>query len=318
MTPKILCTIGENLTAEAKVILESIGPTQCVTCARPELLTLVKDCTVLFIQLETLVDEELLQAAPHLKFVATATTGPDHIDLAVAAARNITVVSLQGEADFLRGITSTAELAFGLILALLRQLPAAWNDVSAGHWRGGNFRGRELSRKTLGIVGVGRLGSMLVPYGQAFGMNVIGHDPRPTKVCPLVSLPELLERSDVVSLHVPLNEETRHLIDGAALRQMKPGAVLINTARGAAVDEAALLQALAGGQPAGYAADVLAGETAFAGHCADHPLVQYARQHSNVLITPHIGGMTVEARAATDIFIAKKLRSVVATGTTTA
>ncbi len=304
MRHRIVCTI-EGIDPEVVVILRRIGKTECRPLTQAGLPTAVKKCTCLVVQLGLQVNRAVIDAAPHLQYIATATTGLDHIDTAYAQKKGITVLSLQGETAFLKTITATAELALGLLLALVRSLPHAHQSVLRGEWNRPAFLGHSLAGKTLGIVGFGRLGSMMAKYGKALGMDTIFTDPKKKGGVPLM---KLLRTADIISLHVPLTETTKHMIGRKELTQMKSSALLINTARGKIVDEAAVLAALRAKKLAGYAADVLADELSFTPMKAQSALIEYAQTHDNVLLTPHIGGTTVEARKATDVFIAEKLR----------
>jgi D-3-phosphoglycerate dehydrogenase len=244
-------------------------------------------------------DRAVLERAARLKAIVTVSTGLDHIDLDGAAARGIQVLSLRGEEAFLDTITSTAELAFGLLLSVARRIPPAAAAASAGVWTRERFRGRQLSGLTLGVLGYGRLGRMMAEYGKAFRMRVLACDIRPVEPAPgvtMVPLDRLLEESDAVSIHIHLTPENRRLIGARAFARMKPGAVLINTSRGAIVDETAMLSALAGGRLAGAGLDVIDGE--LTADMVQHPVIRYAREHANVVVTPHIGGVTREAQAA--------------------
>jgi D-3-phosphoglycerate dehydrogenase len=255
-------------------------------------------------------DRPILKLAGKLRAIATATTGLDHVDVDFARERNVAVLSLRGENEFLNSITGTAELALGLMIELVRRLPWAFDSVKQYQWNRDDFKGISLFGKTLGIVGLGRLGSMMTRYGQALGMRVMFHDPSQSAVAGYekVEFAELLERSDVISIHVHLKPDTENLFDAAALARMKPCAYLVNTARGKIVDETAVLAALKSGRLAGYATDVLADELSFAQEdFSRHELVEYAKEHQNLIIVPHIGGMTTDSRIATDVFIAKKL-----------
>jgi D-3-phosphoglycerate dehydrogenase len=180
---------------------------------------------------------------------------------------------------------------------------------ASGKWDREQMRGHELRGSTLGIVGYGRLGSMVARYGIAFEMAVIACDPYVLidgTVEAVGTLEELCARSDVISLHVPLNEETIHLFDAYCFAHCKPDAVLINTSRGAVVDSAALLDALKSGKLAGAALDVVEGEL-IAASLPNHPLLAYARTHDNLIVTPHIGGATFESMARTERFMARRL-----------
>lgn len=309
LSHRILCAIGKEFAPEGKKILVSIGHVDYCTPTQQELLRICGQYHIIVTQLGLRFDEELLRRARILHCIATATTSADHIDGTAARKRGIAVLSLKGATAFLRTIPSTAEHTWGLLLALLRHTVPAADAVRAGRWESPPFRGTELRGKTIGIVGVGRLGTMAARYGKAFGMTVIGYDIRnfPRTVCQKVSLQALLQRSDVISLHTHLTKETEGMIGAEELTQMKPTAVLVNTARGRIVDERALLAALRTKRIAGYAADVLAGEVLFGNNCSRDPLVHFARTHDNVLLTPHIGGRTREARTATDAFIARRV-----------
>ena len=239
----------------------------------------------------------VLQAATKLQVIATASTGCDHIDVAEAERRGITVLSLKDDTEFLRSITSTAELTWALLLAVVRKLPAALAAARQGRWGRDEFRGTQLSGKTLGIVGYGRLGTMVAEYGRAFGMKTLVCDVKPMQTpagVEQVTFENLLERSDVVSIHVHLSDATRHLLDAKAFASMKSGAILVNTSRGGVIDEAALLNALESGHLAGAGLDVIDGE--WRTDLVDHPLIQYANHHENLLISPHIGGVTYESQ----------------------
>jgi D-3-phosphoglycerate dehydrogenase / 2-oxoglutarate reductase len=271
--------------------------------------------TALFARLGLAVDAAVVAAgAGALRWVVTPTTGLDHIDVAHAQANGVHVLSLKEHPRFLATISSTAELTFALLLGLCRHLPAAHADVLAGQWRRLPFPGRELRTMTLGIVGLGRLGTLVAGYARAFGMNVLGCDERDqpfndpanrhVKRCPLDSL---LADSDVVSLHLPLNQDTLGILDGRRIALLRRGAVLINTARGELIDERALLGALEDGTLAGCALDVLAGDARWdQGVPAAHPLVEYARRKGNLILTPHIGGFTSEALTKTRRFMVER------------
>lgn len=304
MRHRILCTI-EGIAPEAVKILRSLGPTTVRVPRQQDLPRFVENCTCLVVQLGLQIDRAVIDAAPKLRCIATATTGFDHIDREYTKKKGITVLSLQGETAFLKTITATAELALGLLLALVRKIPAAHTSVLRGEWNRPAFIGHSLAGKTLGIVGFGRLGSVMGKYGKALGMKVIFTDPRKGRSMPLINL---LKTSDVISLHVPLTEKTTKMIGLRELKLMKSSALLINTARGKIVDEDAVIAALKAKRLAGYAADVLADELSFTKTRARAKLIDYARTHDNIILTPHVGGTTVEARRTTDIFIAKKAK----------
>jgi D-3-phosphoglycerate dehydrogenase len=282
---------------------------------RPGVLRAVHDADVLWVRLRHAIDREVMDAAPRLAIVVTNTTGTNHIDLEEAARRGIRVLSLRGETDFLRNVRATAELAVGLLLALVRHIPAAAAHVRAGGWDRYPFKGHQIYGKTAGIIGYGRLGRLMAGYLAAFGLRVLattkpGDEVTPDAGVTMTSLDTLLAESDIVSLHVDLRPETVRLIGRDAFRAMKPGAWFINTARGELVDESALVEALASGHLGGAAVDVIADP--LHGAIAGRALHDYAAHHDNLIITPHIGGYTFESLAATEIFLADRLIHLVA------
>ncbi len=311
---RILNTIGTVFSAEALDILNSCGSVDSVDISQKELLEKVGDYEIFFLGIGLHLDREVLDRATKLRVIATATTGLDHIDVEYAKQKGVQVISLRGEDKFLNSITATAELACGLMLSVARCIPSASDSVKNYHWEREQFRGHTVFGKTLGIVGLGRLGKMMARYGLALGMKVIAFDPYQNKNVfdeigvAQVSFEQLIEQSDVVSVHVHLNSETENLFSQSVFEKMKPESYLINTSRGKIVNEADVLSALENKLIAGYATDVLADEIHFGKTFPSHPLVEYAKEHNNVIIVPHIGGMTYESREATDVFMAKKLK----------
>ncbi|TSC67481.1 MAG: putative D-isomer specific 2-hydroxyacid dehydrogenase NAD-binding [Parcubacteria group bacterium Gr01-1014_73] len=310
---KILNTIGKNFAPEAKKVLSTLGVVDYKIPTQKELAEIIGDYDVAVIGLGLNFDGALLERARKLKVIATATTGLDHIDLVYAKEKGIEVLSLRGEEEFLNTITGTAELAFGLLIDLFRFTTWAFEDVKNYHWRRENWKGLSLYGKTLGVVGLGRLGKMMARFGKAFGMKVLFTDPNISpKDFPdyeKADLENLLRRSDAVSLHVHLSKKTENFLAKKEFALMKKGAVLVNTSRGKIVNEKDLLAALESGQLGGYATDVLADELSFeTTGFKKHSLVEYAKNHQNLIVMPHIGGMTTDSRLATDLFMAEKLK----------
>lgn len=270
----------------------------------------VANTEVLIIRLRHLVDRGFLADAQQLKVISTATTGLDHIDLQKAEERGVTVLSLRGETDFLRTVTATAEHTWGLLLALLRHIPQAHQAVVSGDWDRDKFFGRELQGRTLGILGLGRIGQMVARYGLAFRMQVIAHDPFQREwiegVERVEDLPGFLSRADVLSIHVPLSVETKHLIGRKEFAALKPGAIVLNTSRGAILDEAALVENLESGHLGGAALDVIHDEYSPDSDLRER-IIRYAATQENLLITPHLGGATHDSLEKVEIFMAEKL-----------
>jgi len=219
------------------------------------------------------------------------------------------VISLKGETDFLQNITATAELCWGLVLSLLRRIPAAHTSVMNGQWDRDHFKSRELQGATLGVIGFGRLGKKIAHYGHAFQMRVMICDNKPLGVegaqFTSVDMQTLLKESDIISLQVDSRPDNYHMIGEAEFQAMKQGALFINTARGDLVDEAALLQSLQDRHLGGAALDVL--EQEYDSDKAAGSLMAWARDHENLIITPHIGGVTYESQYKTTHFVVDKL-----------
>jgi D-3-phosphoglycerate dehydrogenase len=278
---------------------------------RQGLLYAVREVDVLWVRLRHHIDAEVMATAQRLKFIVTATTGLDHIDLDEAVRHGIQVLSLRGHSDFLQEVHATAEHTVALMLALLRHIPSALAHVRTGGWDRDLFRGSELFGKIAGVVGYGRLGRIVARYLNAFGMHVLAADPNVdaaavmTHGVTLAPLTRLLPEADVVTLHVNLCHETRGFFNRELFSLMKQGAWLINTSRGELLDEVALLDALHSRHLAGAALDVLCDE----GSNSDNvrPLVRYARDNDNLIITPHIAGCTGESMKKTEDFMAHKL-----------
>ncbi len=313
-SPRIILNAEpDRYSPAARDILQGLGEVwDKRPLTRPQLLAHLPRAHILIVRLAHHIDAEIIRAGQQLQAIVTATTSLDHIDLAAAAAQGVTVLSLRGEETFLRTVPATAEHTWGLLLALVRHIPAATAAVQRGQWNRDQFRGRDLFGKRLGIIGLGRIGQIVARYAHAFGLRVHAYDPYlphwPDDIERHLQLDSLLATSDIITLHVPLNDATTHLIGSHELALLPPGAWLVNTSRGAIVDEAALLASLQVNHLGGAALDVLAAEVAGV-VTRHHPLIQYAQTHSNLLITPHIGGATADSMAMTEIFMAQKLRS---------
>ena len=307
--PRILNAEPDRYSARARAALEAVGDVTEEALDREGLLKAIPAYDALIVRLGHRVDTALLDVAPRLKVIATATTGLDHIDLKTCKERGVEVLSLRGENEFLRGVVATAEHTWALLLALIRRIPAA-AAVARGEWDRDAFRGRELEGKRLGILGLGRIGERVARYGQAFGMEVRGYDRYretwPEDLIRMPTLDTLLETSDVLTLHVPSNEDTKGMIGRRQLSRLPAGAIVVNTSRGAVLEGDALVDFIRSGRLAGAAVDVIEGETGPGGVATD-PLVVAARELEQVLVTPHIGGATSESMEKTEVFMARKL-----------
>jgi D-3-phosphoglycerate dehydrogenase len=252
--------------------------------------------------------------------LATPTTGVTHIDVEELERRGIELVSLRGESAFLDGVRATAEHTIGLMLALLRHIPASVTHVRQGGWNRDLFQGGEIYQRTVGVVGYGRLGRIVARYLRAFEAHVLAADPYVTEAVAagveLVPLECLLRSAGIVTVHVNLCESTRRLFGRREFESMQPGSWFINTSRGEVVDEDALVEALDSGKLAGAAIDVIANEPAAIANepAARSPLIEYSRSHPNVVITPHTGGCTRESMQKTEIFLAERVAGLLRAG----
>jgi phosphoglycerate dehydrogenase-like enzyme len=255
------------------------------------------------------ITDQMILSAPRLRIISCATTGSDHIQRGTLNERGIPVRTLKEDAELLRNITPAAELSWALLMACARRLLAATRHVIEGGWNRELFPGIMLNGKCLGLIGCGRIGGWMARYGHAFGMDVIGYDPHLSQwpdTIRQVSLVKLMETSDFVSIHVHLNPETEGLVSRHLIERIKPSAVVINTSRGAIIDQEALLAGLRSGRIYGVGLDVITGEPDIAGH----PLVEFARKNDNVLITPHCGGFSPDAVRVVCAHAAEKIRTV--------
>ncbi|RLG97517.1 3-phosphoglycerate dehydrogenase [Candidatus Bathyarchaeota archaeon] len=265
-----------------------------------QLSRIIRNYDVLIVRSRTKVTRQLIERAERLKVIGRAGVGLDNIDVEAAEKRGITVLNTpEAPAD------STAELTIGLILALARKIPSADKSMKEGRWLKGRLKGWQLKGKTIGLIGLGNIGLRVARLAKAFGMKILftkRTPPSPEVLKELeaefVPLEDLLRRSDVVSIHVPLTEETRGMIGERELSLIKEGAVLINTSRGAVVDEEALLNALQSGRLRGAALDV---------YTVEPPKDLRLIKLPNVVCTPHIGAQTDEAQVEASRLIAEKI-----------
>ena len=266
---------------------------------------------ILVVRLKYKFDESWFTKMTALKVIATPTTGLNHIDLDEAKKRGINIISLRGQTGFLKYITSTAEEALGLTLALAKNIPGAFDDVKQNKWNRDAWKGRQLAGKTFGILGCGRLGKIVAKYAHALRMSVIGSDPHVSERMMMrygiekVSMNTLFKKSDILSIHVLLTDETKNLVKEKHFKMMKPESFFINTARAEIIEENALYQALKNKWIAGAAIDVMWNESSDGLHLKTDPIFAYAKNNKNLIIVPHIGGATYEAMAITEDFIAK-------------
>jgi D-3-phosphoglycerate dehydrogenase len=284
--------ITDDLSPQAVERLEAAEDVNFEVVRRPapeDLCEIIPSYDAIIIRSSVRVDADLLEAASQLRVIGRAGMGLDNVDIDAASLRGVIVMNTPGA-----NTVATTEHAVAMLLALCRHVPQADVSVRSGKWTRGQFTGVQLYRKTLGILGLGRIGAQVARRTQAFGMSVIAFDPyisddvaRELNVT-LVDLDELWSRSDFITLHTALTPETRGMINVTAIARMKPGVRLVNCARGGLVDDVALVDALRSGHIAGAALDVFADEPL----PSDSPL----RDLPNVVLTPHIAASTVEAQ----------------------
>ncbi len=304
--------ISDDLSPEAKAILGRIPGAQ--VDFRPglpaaELREIIGGYEALAVRSATKVTAEVLASAARLRVIGRAGTGVDNIDLDAATRRGVVVMNAPGGNS-----VSVAEHTMALLLALARHIADASQSTRAGKWEKKRFSaGRELAGKTLGVVGTGNIGALVVQRAKAFGMKVIAYDPFLSQEAAaklgveLVALPGIFRRADAITLHVPLTEQTKNMVGAEQIAQMKAGALLINCARGGLVDERALAQALQEKRLGGAALDVFETEPP----APDHPLLSC----ENFIATPHLGGSTEDAQQNVAVIVCEAMVEYLTTGT---
>jgi D-3-phosphoglycerate dehydrogenase / 2-oxoglutarate reductase len=298
---KPIVLIAEELSPAT---VEALGPDFDVVNVdgtdRSALLAALAGASAVLIRSATQMDQEAIAAAPALKVIARAGVGLDNVDVKSATTAGVMVVNAPTS-----NIVSAAELTVGHILSLARHIPAAHASLAAGTWKRSKYTGVELLEKTVGIIGLGRIGALITARVQAFGMNVIAYDPYVTAAraqqlgVTLVTLDELLAESDFITIHMPKTPETTGMISTAQLSLMKPTAFIVNVARGGLIDEDALYAALKSGRIAGAGLDVFVHEP---------PLESPLLTLDNVVLTPHLGASTDEAQEKAGVAVAKSVR----------
>src|SRR5947209_2163496 len=311
MAPKVL--ISDALSPAAVQIFRDRGVEvdfqPKLGADKEKLASVIGGFDGLAIRSATKVTSKMLEQAKNLKVIGRAGIGVDNVDIPAATAKGIIVMNT----PFGNSIT-TAEHAITLMLALARQIPQADVSTQAGKWEKNRFMGVEITGKTLGIIGCGNIGSIVADRGHGLRMKVIAYDPflSPERARDLgvekVELAELFRRADFITLHTPLTEKTRNIIDAKAIASMKKGVRIINCARGGLVDEMALRQALDSGQVAGAAFDVFVEEPAKTNPLFGHP---------NVVCTPHLGASTTEAQENVALQVAEQMSDYLLTGAIT-
>lgn len=295
--------VSDGLEEEGLELLREVASVTVDAKITPEdLIKVLPEYDALIVRSRTKVTKDVLQSSKRLKVVGRAGVGVDNIDLKAAKAAGVTVVNSP-----LAATNAVAELAIGFMLSMARRIPDMNASMKAEKWEKSSFKGSELEGKTLGLLGLGRIGGRVAELAGAFGMTVLAYDPfvsseeiRMRRAEP-ASFDELLEQSDYISLHLPMTDVTRGLLGETQFELMKPGVRLICTARGGVVDEEALKAALDSGKVAAAALDVFATEPPTSGSIATHP---------KVFASPHIGAQTKEAQTKAGVGIAQEVIAV--------
>ena len=298
---KPVVLIAEELSPAT---VEALGPDFDVRSVdgtdRPALLSALAEANAILVRSATKVDAEAIAAAPHLQVVARAGVGLDNVDIKAATTAGVMVVNAPTS-----NIISAAELTVGHILSLARHIPAAHAALAQGQWKRSRYTGVELFEKTVGIVGLGRIGALITARLQAFGVDVVAYDPYVTPAraqqlgVTLLSLDELLATADFVTIHMPKTPETTGMIGLEQMKAMKKTAFVVNVARGGLIDEDALYEALTTGEIAGAGLDVFVTEP---------PVDQKLLGLENVVVTPHLGASTDEAQEKAGVSVARSVR----------
>ena len=294
--------VSDPLNKEGMTILEEAEGIEVVEktgLSEDELIEEIKDCQGIIVRSGTTVTRPIIEAASNLKVIGRAGSGVDNVDVKAAISRGIVVMNVPGG-----NTIAVVELTIGLLICLARSIPAADASLKSGKWERKKFQGSELYGKTLGIIGLGWIGSGVSQRAKALGMNVIAYDPyrqedeAESVGAELVSLDKIYESSDYITIHTPLSKETTHLIGQAEIAEMKDGVRIINCARGGVIDEEALISGLRSGKVAGCALDTYETEPPL-----DSPLLTMP----NCITLPHIGAQAKEAQVRVAVEMARQV-----------
>ena len=299
VSPKGIALLQQRPEFEVVVLSQRLGEN--------ELIPVVKDAVAMVVRSETKVTRKVIEAASKLRVVGRAGVGVDNVDVDAATQRGVVVMNTPGG-----NTITTAELTFTMMLSLARKVPQAHGSMVAGKWDRKQYQGAEVFGKTLGVLGLGRIGSEVAKRATAFGMHVMAYDPFLTEArarslgIEMADLDEVYRDSDFITVHMPVTEQTRGMLNAAAFSRMKPKVCIVNCARGEIINDNDLLAALDSGKVAGAALDVYATEPL----PADHPF----RKHANLILTPHLGASTNEAQEKCGIEVAEVITGYLLTG----
>ncbi|SHM95543.1 NAD(P)-dependent oxidoreductase [Flavobacterium xinjiangense] len=302
---KILITESNDFSPKALLALRNQFEVKTVNVqSKQELIAMISDFEVLFVRLGFSIDIEIIQKAKKLKYILTATTGLDHVDVIYFESIGGKVISLKNQTAFLGTIPSTAEHTWALLLSLIKKIPSSFHHVKNGEWDRNLFINSNLKEKKIGILGLGRVGNQVAKFARVFDMEVGFFDTVSIKsqFKKFETPEELCKWADIVSIHIPYTVENKNFVNKELLSHFKRHSVLINTSRGGIWDEKEVAILIENGVLTGVATDVLKNELD-PDSIAVNPLVLLANQNYNVIITPHIAGATKESMAMTEEFI---------------
>jgi D-3-phosphoglycerate dehydrogenase / 2-oxoglutarate reductase len=312
MTTKILCITPIKHLKGVYEKLSSFGEIIYLpNISKNELIEYLKNNDIFYIFTNPnkqgfILDHEVLKYGG-IKVINTCSTGLNHIDIDYCKNNNISVWSLTKDYDLINDLPSTSELAFGLMMSLLRNIPKSFDNVKEGYWDYEPYIGHQIKGLTIGIIGYGRLGTIMKNLFNGWGVDILVDDPyKECKGCNKVDKEYLISNSDVIFLHVHVTDETRRMVDENFLSKMKKNSYLINTSRGELVDEDQIIKFILSGHLKGYGTDVISDEF---GDIKSSKLVKYSKTH-NVVITPHVGGMTIEGQTKAYLWAVSKFKDI--------
>lgn len=301
----------EGFSEEALRVLGSFAEiTQMRHASIPTMSREIGAFDGIVVRLANRFDADFFREVTNLQVIGSPTTGLDHIDTISAQERGVSIISLKSFPTPLRDVWATAELTMAIMLAASRKILAASKHVYEGNWNRNEFRGVELRGKTLGVLGMGRVGTQITSIAKGFGMEVIFYDtnseinePRAKRL----GVEEVFKKSDFLSIHIPHCPENVKFVNMGLLRHLRPSAYLINTSRGSVIDEKSLLELAQAGRIAGFALDVLEQETSESAF--SEQIISFAASSPSSIVTPHIGGWTVESSQKTEVIIAEEMKN---------
>ncbi len=304
---KVLNTLNLETCKDSLKVFEGIAHVDTIKDDYDEVLNNIEKYDAYLSALTVKIDKKILNNAKKLKVIGSPSTGTDHLDKEHMKKLNIKWFDISKEYQLINSFTATAELGFGLLLMLIRKIDIATQATKKGLWEREKYTGVQLYNKTYGILGLGRLGKISSKIASGFGMKVIAHDKLDIKLSNvnMVSFDELVSKSDFLSIHIHLTKENENIINDTVFNNMKPSSILINTARGKLIDENALLNALKSKKIKGAVLDLIDGE--WDSNILSHKLIQYSKFNSNLVISPHIGGATIESINGARVFMINKI-----------